>query len=301
MSDAIVAAFDFSDCAKVRIAGSDRERFLNGQLTNDVRKTAAGKTVEACVLNAKGRMNAHVFLSATAECFWIDADQRLRETLAPRLERYVIADDVEITDVTDEFALFHLIGPDTPALAGATNVLRSDRFGIEGTDMWFRSADHRRAAEAIAAAVPLWDAARVEAFRIERGIGRWGREFSDEIIPPEANLATRAIDYAKGCYIGQEVISRMKMSGQTNKRLCGLVSLSGAPIVPGSILSAAEGEQKEVGRVTSATRSEQSKKEIALGFVKRGFNEIGARLFAVSRDNVAVALEVVSLPFESLR
>ena len=68
---------------------------------------------------------------------------------------------------------------------------------------------------------------RASSSRIEQGAPRWGWELTDQIIPVEANLADDAIDYAKGCYIGQEIISRMKISGQTNKRLCGLVSLDG--------------------------------------------------------------------------
>ena len=69
-----------------------------------------------------------------------------------------------------------------------------------------------------------------ERWRIEQGVPRWGRELTHEIIPVEANLEGDAIDYDKGCYIGQEVISRMKMSGQTNKRLCGLVALDGSAL-----------------------------------------------------------------------
>ena len=72
--------------------------------------------------------------------------------------------------------------------------------------------------------ISLADENEWERLRIENGIPRWGRELTPDIIPPEANLAERAIDYEKGCYIGQEVISRMKMSGQLRQRLCGLIS-----------------------------------------------------------------------------
>ena len=73
-----------------------------------------------------------------------------------------------------------------------------------------------------------------ERWRIEHGVARWGSRIDPEIIPVEANLEADAIDYGKGCYIGQEVISRMKISGQTNKRLCGLISLAGTPLSPGN-------------------------------------------------------------------
>src|SRR5438874_7594245 len=87
---------DFSERTKLRITGSDRLRFLNGQITNDVRKATESTAIEACVLNAKGKLNAHLFLSAGPDCFWIDANPELREALRARLERYVIADDVQI-------------------------------------------------------------------------------------------------------------------------------------------------------------------------------------------------------------
>ena len=88
------AFLDFSGRTTLRVTGNDRLRFLNGQITNDVRKAGEAVAVEACLLNAKGKINAHIFVSAAPECFWIDADPELREALPARLERYVIADDV---------------------------------------------------------------------------------------------------------------------------------------------------------------------------------------------------------------
>ena len=126
----------------------------------------------------------------------------------------------------------------------------------------------------------------------------------------QASLEVDAIDYAKGCYIGQEVISRMKMSGQTNKRLCGLISVSGTPLAAGMRLTTIDEEAKEVGWITSATHSERLGKEIALGFVKRGYNTIekdnsgderGPELDAVPSENPSVSafvrVKVVPLPF----
>lgn len=303
MSAAVIAGFDLSKRAKFQVTGADRVRFLNGQLTNEVRKAAAETAIEASILSAKGRMNAHVFLCATADSFLIDADPELRESLPSRLDRYIIADDVEITDVTELFALFHVIAAAIPEIEGAVKTVRSDRFGFAGFDLWFAIAGRERAHGGLAAAIPMWDEARAETFRVEHGIPRWGRELSEEIIPIEANLGTRTVDYAKGCYIGQEVISRMKMSGQTNKRLCGLLSVSGAPIATGSKLFAADGERKEIGWVTSTTHSSRFEKEIALGFVKRGFNAVATRLVATTAASgnvdAAVPVEVIQLPFGS--
>jgi folate-binding protein YgfZ len=117
-----------------------------------------------------------------------------------------------------------------------------------------------------------------------------------DIIPVEANLEQRCIDYDKGCYIGQETISRMKMSGQRNKQLCGLVSVKNTPLVSGMRLTGLEG--KETGWITSGTRS--GEREIALAYIKRGFNSVGSRVEATSAEHLAVPAEVVGLPFKSI-
>jgi len=290
--------FDLSGRAKLRITGSDRLRFLNGQVTNDVRK-ATESAIEACVLSAKGRMNGHVFVSAERDWFLADADPDLRQALIARLERYVIADDVQIEDVTDRLSIFHVLSPTAPALGDGWRLVSARRFTESGWDVWIDAALHDVVARQLSSAFRFFDAASAEVFRVEEGVPRWGRELTEEIIPIEANLEARAIDYEKGCYIGQEVISRIKMSGQTNKRLCGLVSLRGAPLLTGMKLAATGEKSKEAGWITSATRSERLGREIALGYVKRGFNSIATRLDAIKPENPSIItrVEIVDLPF----
>ncbi len=145
--------------------------------------------------------------------------------------------------------------------------------------------------------LPTCDDDCAEVLRIERGIPRWGRELTNEIIPAEANLEASAIDYAKGCYIGQEVISRMKMSGQTNKRMCGLVPIAGSAIAAGMRLVS---DGKDVGWLTSVARSQRLGRTIALGFVKRGFWEPRTQLDLAYVDGTASPpgrVEVGALPF----
>jgi tRNA-modifying protein YgfZ len=290
--------FDLSSRAKLRMSGSDRVRFLNGQVTNDVRKAREDAVVRACVLNAKGKIDADVTIVASGESFLIDADADAREQLAARLERYVIADDVQIEDVTDEFTLFHATGTTIPTLAdGALLTASADRFGARGVDIWISRDRHEAALRELSTQLPTCDADCAEVLRIERGIPRWGAELTNEIIPAEANLEGSAIDFAKGCYIGQEVISRMKMSGQTNKRLCGLLPISGAAIAAGMRLVA---DGKDVGRITSFAQSPRLGRMIALGFVKRGFQEPGTQLDVQPGDGTGLAgqrVEVAALPF----
>ena len=293
-----IAFLDLSQRAKFQITGPDRLRFLNGQITNDLRKATEKLAIEACVLSAKGKMNGHIFVSALGECFLVDTEPELRETLRARLERYIIADDVQIEDVTDQFSLFHLLsqesaGPDH----GRTISVR--RFAETGTDIWSDAAQHDAVRQRLSSAFRFLDSAAAEEMRIEQGLPRWGHELTEEIIPIEANMEQRTIDYEKGCYIGQEVISRMKMSGQTNKRLSGLISLDDVPLQAGMKLAAPSAHGREIGWISSATRSERIGKVIALGYVKRGFNTDGTKLDAFSPENSAksVPVQVAPLPF----
>ncbi|MFL6504162.1 MAG: YgfZ/GcvT domain-containing protein, partial [Candidatus Udaeobacter sp.] len=228
--------FDLAARAKLRLTGADTFRFINGQITNDLRKLSETAAIEACVLNAKGKLNAHIFITALGESFLMDAEPELREMLRARLERYIIADDVEIQDVTDEFSLFHVLAEDPPKLESG-RIASARRLAKTGWDVLSDSARHEPVRLELASAYRFIDSAAADVMRIEQGLPRWGRELTDEIIPIEANLEQRTIDYDKGCYIGQEVISRIKMSGQTNKRLCGLVSLNDMPLQRGMKLA----------------------------------------------------------------
>ena len=288
---------DLSARAKFRVTGTDRFRFLNGQITNDLRKASETVAIEACVLNAKGKMNVHIFICALGESFLVDAESNLRETLGTRLERYVIADDVQFEDVTDQFGLFHVLSSEAPTPEHG-RIVSALRFAEPGWDIWSDPAHHDAVREQFSSAFHFLGPAAAEVMRIEQGIPRWGSELTEEIIPIEANLEQRTIDYEKGCYIGQEVISRMKMSGQTNKRLCGLISLDDVPLQPGMKLASSSAPGKEAGWITSATRSEHLGGEIALGYVKRGFNSVGAKLDALA-PNVpsAIPVELAPLPF----
>ena len=285
--------FDLSTRVKLCVTGADRVRFLNGQITNDIRKATETSAVEACVLNAKGKIDAHLFVHAGAESFLLDADPALQSSLQARLERYVIADDVEIADVSAQSSIFHVINRHAPSTSVSAKIISANRFGANGYDIWCDANQGDQIREELAKDFQVCNDVCAEQLRIEWGIPRWSRELTGDIIPVEANLEQRCIDYEKGCYIGQEVISRMKMSGQRNKQLCGLISLNKTALTPGMRLIASDG--KDAGWITSTTQSQE--REIALGFVKRGFNSIGSRIDALSAENARGPVEVVDLPF----
>jgi folate-binding protein YgfZ len=280
--------FDLSVRTKLRVTGADRVRFLNGQTTNDVRKSNERETQESCVLNAKGHLEADLFLFSIPEAIWIDADEELRERLAARLERYVIADDVVIEDVTDEFALFHVIAEAEPRIPEMKFCLKSHRLFRGGWDVWGARGSAGEMKQELANKYQFIEPEALETLRIEDGIPRWDRELTNEIIPPEAGLDKRAIDYEKGCYIGQEVISRMKRSGQRRQRLCGVTATE--KLFAGLDLHATG---KIVGKITSATFSPQLGAHIALAMIKRGFTEPGSELSA----DGGLTVSVTTLPF----
>ncbi len=292
--------FDLSDHAKFCVRGSDRLRFLNGQITNDLRKATETSAIEACILSVKGKIDAHVFICAAPDAYLLTAEADLREAIPARLDRYIIADDVQIEDVSDEFDLFHLLDSERPDLPNEFDTVGVRRFSTAGWDVWVKRTDANQLGKSFSQRYAICDASAAETLRIQSGIPRWGRELTNEIIPIEANLEERCVDYSKGCYIGQEVISRIKMSGQTNKRLCGLVSLDGSALSPSMRLVAEAADHRDVGWVTSADYNPQMQKHIGLGFVKRGFNALETRLHAlpaVGSAAAAMPIEIVALPF----
>ena len=284
---------DLNARAKFRLSGSDRVRYLNGQVSNDIRKLGRHEVRPACVMTAKGKMNGLIRVSATGEALLIDVEEELRESLSMRLERYIIADDAVLEDITEEHGLAHFLGfaglPEESLLPEGATWYRSKRFGVEGIDITGprdalaslvrgegaifeflkaaleASASEEAGSEGAGREIFLVAAATAEVLRIECGIPLWGRELDENTIPVEAGLESETIDYHKGCYIGQEIISRIKSIGRVNRNLRGF--LLSAPVEPGVRLL--DGE-KEVGVLTSVAWSDALGATVALGYLRRG-------------------------------
>ena len=287
---------DLSERVELTLTGADRVRYLNGQVTSNVQKLAAGHTQPACVTTAKGKLCAEVLITATADALFIDADPALHDTLPARIERYIIADDVTLDDVTDARALLHFIGP-PPAIEGAWSV-PSRRFGRDGWDVRLPSATFATMKAALFSQHQLLDPTLLETLRIEAGIPRWGRDIGEDTLPPEAGLDRTHIDYHKGCYIGQEVISRLKSVGHVNRQLTGFVSEDRAPLVVGAAIFT-PGEARSVGVITSAAFSFALDKPVALGYLRRGSPTGGLLARPADATGVETRLAVHPLPFVS--
>ncbi len=196
----------------LEFSGPDAVRFLNGQITQDVRKVIGTSLVlPSCVTDAKGRLQFRVWIAEGCGGVLVICREGMSTDLEARLTRYLIADDVEIRNV-------------------------SDKFSIEDFDF------------------PEME----ESERIAKGIPKWGAELREGMLPPEAGLDKTDISYTKGCYIGQEVISRIKSAGKVNRRLVKL-EFDG----DGEIGDIVDGDGKVCGVVTSVSG------DIGLGFLKR--------------------------------
>jgi len=261
---------DLSGRAKFQLTGPDAERYLNGQTTNDVRKAVLDRVLPSLVTNAKGKIEAEVMISRLGpDSFLLDGPDELRMELQIRLDRYLIADNAELTDVTEEFRLVHLLGP-TPAVPEGAQIRSANRFGVEGWDVLTPvGVDWNPPGE------PLSEATR-EKIRIAHGIPSWSTELAPGVLPQEAALEDRCLDFYKGCYIGQEVISRIKSVGRVNRVLRLLVAAeSSDELRPGETVW---WEDQEVGRITSVAKNSELDRMMGLAYVKRDASVAGTWL-----------------------
>lgn len=288
---------DLSARAQLLLTGPDRLRYLNGQVTSDVRKLPTGQTQMACVTTAKGKLCADVVITAHEDVLFVDAEGSLREPLLARLERYIVADDVEIRDATEEYALLHYVGTEPPPAATAGRIVAARRFGRDGWDLRIPRADLEKDRAAFFQSGIEVDATLAEVLRLEAGIPRWGDELDENTLPPEAGFDRTHIDYHKGCYIGQEVISRLRSVGHVNRQLTGFIAQGDTPLSSGMRLFASAEDAASIGLLTSAAYSFALEKPIALGYLKRG-SPTGA-LFArpEGASGPAAVVTARTLPF----
>ncbi|HEU5143171.1 MAG TPA: glycine cleavage T C-terminal barrel domain-containing protein [Solirubrobacterales bacterium] len=293
---------DRSPRGKLLVRGPEAAAYLQSQITNDVEALEPGEGCYAALLDRKGHMQADMRAIRLADDeVWIDTEPETLERTRRHLQTYKIGRDAEVEDVSDERAVLALVGPRSAVTAGTAelpeHLAEPTRIGgveclavgtAEGLDLIATAAEAGRLREALidAGAVEV-DPDAVEILRIEAGVPRFGADMSEETMPAEAGIVERAIDFEKGCYIGQEPVARLHYKGRPNRRLRGL-RLS-APAPTGAPLQLGE---KAVGRVGSACVSPLHG-PIALAIVRREA-EAGAEL-AVGEDGVTAV--VADLPF----
>jgi folate-binding protein YgfZ len=295
-------ALDRSPRGKLLLKGPEAAEYLQGQLTNDVEALAPGEGCYAALLDRKGHMQADMRVLALAEGeIWIDTEPEALERARGHLEMYKIGREVTLEDVGEERAILSLIGPRSVELAGSPPLSRhasaaTSIEGVEclavgtalGVDLIAAAADRERLRAALGeAGAPEVSAEAVEILRIEAGTPRFGSEMDTATMPAEAGIVGTAVNFEKGCYIGQETVARLHYKGRPNRHLRGL--RLNAPAPPGAPLSLAE---KEVGKLGGSCVS-PILGPIALAIVRREA-EPGSEL-RVGEDGVTA--RVVDLPF----
>ena len=289
--------------AALTVKGADGAEYLQGQLTNDIEALERGQGCYAALLDRKGHLQADMrVLRLEDEEIWLDLEIGPAPAVLKHLRTYSIGRDVEVEDASDRWAITSLIGPRSRELAGFEGLTPEhgqgfrDWDGIEvlavatdvGLDLITKADAAARLAGLLAAggAVEVSDPA-AEIIRVESGRPRFGLDMGPESMPAEADITERAVDFEKGCYIGQEPVARLHYRGKPNRTLRGLrlsaAAEHGAPLLLGD---------KEVGTIGSTSLS-PALGPIALAIVRREAAE-GDQL-AVGRGGVTA--EVVGLPF----
>ncbi len=304
---------DRSERGHLLVTGPDRARFLHGMLSNTVEGLETGAGNYATMTTPRGQTLSDVWVYHRAEGFLLETEPGLQVKLMASLDKYLIADDVRITDVTGVESTFGVHGPGSRALiervlgavstdlADCHTVVRNlgrevvsvtarSYLGEAGYDLRIR-ADHALRLWNVltsAGARPVGTRA-MEALRIESGIPRYGVDLDERVVPLEAGLH-HAVDFAKGCFIGQETIAKMHNLGKPRRYLVGL-HLE-ADTVPPAETPLRDGE-KQIGWTTSGVRSPALGRVVSLASVRRGYERPGLSL---SVDGGGRA-EVVELPF----
>jgi len=312
--------FEMASRGLIEVRGDDRIRWLDGMISGDVEALAAGEPGSGCyatLLTNRGAIVADLHVSQMGDVFLLESLRTEIPRILETLNRFIIADDVDLVDRSEERIVLGLEGPSAPAILeaafgesasvpAAENWCEAEiggrhvvvaAFGFSGEPGYQLRilpgdlADVEAALDEAAGgqSIVRGDAQTLEILRVEAGIPALGRELDEEVLPPEARLE-RAISTTKGCYVGQEIVARLRARGQVNHLLVGLKIDSSTPPAEGAVLSAGG---RTTGEITSLAES-PTEGRIALAYVRREHAEPGTVVeFEAGRGSV------VELPFVS--
>jgi len=301
------------DRALVSLAGKDRVRWLNGMVSNNIRDLAPGRGVYAFVLNPQGNIQGDLYTFNRGETLVLEIESS-QASLLPQLRRYIIMDKVEVTELGDSVSVFGIAGPksnevlgslgvtaaDSPALAisdatwsgVAITVIRDDNPCVPNYEFWVPK-DHADSfwQSLIQSGANEIHSDALEAFRILCGIPKIGTDIRDRTLPQETGQE-RALNFNKGCYIGQEIVERIRARGAVHRVLTGFEVDGDAQ--PGTAIQA---EGKDIGQITSVVRVPINSGEriLALGYVRREHLSPEATF-----DVAGAKMRPVQLPFAGL-
>lgn len=313
---------DLSSRGRLRVSGSEAIQFLNGLITNDVKTLPEHTWMAAALPNVQGRLLAAIrvvrLADAPAATFLIDTEPRTAARVKETLERFTLAGDFNVADLSNNTALVSVQGKESRAFVATVigeavpelpdhgsaitkwrdsevTVFRSSHTGEDGFDLIVSSDSAAALWQALVdAGVRPAGHETLETLRIEAGIPRFGIDMDESNVVTETNLDD-AVSYTKGCYVGQEIIARIKYRGHVAKKLTGLSFDGNVDLARGAVVKF---EDKEIGRVTSATFSPTLKHTIAMAYLKYDYLGPGTIVSVSTSDGDAVA-HVTGLPFLS--
>lgn len=311
--------FRHADRGLIEVSGDDRTRWLGGMVTADVEALVAGPERSGCyalLLTPKGRIVADLHVVLRPDAFWLEVASDAVAGVVERLDRYIIADDVELAQRGDEMIRLGIEGPSAPEILARASGWRAApapeaaidveiggvpvvvaAFGWTGEPA-FQLFAASTSADALVDALRRADSegvlvegdvATLELMRVEAGVPRLGPDLDEEVLPAEAGL-DRAISTTKGCYTGQEIVARLRSRGQVNHLLVGLTLES----VAFDALFDLFDEERRIGELTSRASSRDAG-EIALGYVRREYAEPGTRLKAGNGTATVTQLPFVAV------
>ncbi len=307
---------DLSSRARFHVSGSEAQQFLNGLITNDMKSLEESRWMPAAFPNVQGRLIASVRVGRVNDDYLIDTEAATRERVLQSIQRFTLAGDFHVKELTDQQALVSVQGKQAaeimckifgkPAaripqhrLAQAewkqqkVTLWRASHTAEDGFDLLVDAGSARDLWESLqtAGARPVGFEA-LEMLRIEAGRPRYGVDMDETSVVPE--VLEDAVSYTKGCYVGQEIIARIKYRGHVAKKLTGLTFNNLITLDQNAKVMSVEG--KEIGRITSVTMSPYLGRTIALASIKYDYVGAGTEV-AVSTGDGDLTARVTELPF----
>jgi folate-binding protein YgfZ len=314
--------FDLSARGLVEVSGGEAVQFLNGMVTNDVARLEDGAWMHAAFPNPQGRLLASTRVLRDGARFIFDTEPATYPVLLKTLERFTLAGDFRVRDLTSETALVSLQGARAAELASVAlggdavtrigrgrvaiaiaawgreplRVIRATHTSEDGFDLFVdaEKAEYLWDTLVEAGARPVGSDVQ-EVLRVEAGLPRYGADASDANVVLEVVDEAEAVSYTKGCYAGQEIIARIHWRGHVAKRLAGVIfDRDAEPPAESRLRDCAEG--REAGRITSTAYSPRLRRRVALALVKYDFLTPGTELKVFSGDAEVCSAHIAELP-----
>jgi aminomethyltransferase len=307
--------YELSSRVKIALTGGDRMRWLNGMVTNNIRDLAAGRGVYAFLLNPQGHILGDLYAYNQGESLMIDSDQFQSEKLLATFDHYIIMDDVEVANVSDKLTATGIVGPKSREVLCAAGfeipnleplqfvnvtrsnvgmtVVRGDGAAVESYELW-SSPDQVTSIRDVlrsAGAMPVCPNA-LELLRVAAGIPRYGQDIRERDLPQETEQQ-RALHFSKGCYIGQEIVERIRSRGNVHRKFTGFEVEGALPAVGTKI----QADGRDIGEITSVASLPLGggERSVALGYIRRELATPGKQ-FQVG----ATRLSIANLPFSEV-